>query len=319
MDPGVVTVSWNQCANCSIFREGQPPVKIRIATRRSPLALWQAERVAADLRSSDSSITTELIAMDTFADLQLDIPISELGGKGAFSKEVQNVLLAGVADIAVHSAKDLQADTPDPLVIAAVPERGDIRDALVGSALEALAPGSTIATGSNRRRVQLAALRPDLSFVGLRGNIGTRLSKLGTFDALVMANAAIVRLGLGLDDVDVLTPEQMIPQVGQGTLAVECRSDAADLIEALAAIDHATSRRMLEAERGFLLELGGDCDLPAGANAAIGSDGAMTLTAMLCSTDESRLERVTVEASDATAAPELLGRAAARQLVELLA
>lgn len=256
--------------------------------------------------------------MDTFADLQLDIPISELGGKGAFSKEVQNVLLAGAADIAVHSAKDLQADTPDPLVIAAVPQRGDTRDALVGSRLDDLAPGAVVATGSNRRRVQLAALRPDLSFVGLRGNIGTRLSKLGSFDALVMANAAIERLELTLDAVDVLTADQMIPQVGQGTLAVECRSDASDLISALAGIDHAPSRRMLEAERGFLLELGGDCDLPAGAHAVIGADGAMALTAMLCSPDETRLERVTVSSS-ATEPPEALGRSAARQLVELLA
>ena len=293
-------------------------MKIRIATRKSPLALWQAERVAAALSSSNRSITTELITMDTFADLQLDIPISELGGKGAFSKEVQNVLLAGAADIAVHSAKDLQAETPDPLVIAAVPQRGDTRDALVGSKLDDLAPGAVVATGSNRRRVQLAALRPDLTFVGLRGNIGTRLSKLGSFDALVMANAAIERLELQLDAVDVLTAEQMIPQVGQGTLAVECRSDAQDLIEALAAIDDAPSRRMLEAERGFLLELGGDCDLPAGANAVIEADGAMTLTAMLCSPDESRLERVTVTAGEADE-PEALGRSAAVQLIEQLA
>lgn len=293
-------------------------MKIRIATRKSPLALWQAERVAAALTASDPSITTELITMDTFADLQLEIPISELGGKGAFSKEVQNVLLAGAADIAVHSAKDLQAETPDPLIIAAVPQRGDVRDALVGSRLDDLEPGAVVATGSNRRRVQLAALRPDLSFVGLRGNVGTRLSKLGSFDALVMAKAAIDRLELDLDNVDVLTPEQMIPQVGQGTLAVECRSDADDLITALAAIDHAPSRVMLEAERGFLLELGGDCDLPAGANAVIDADESMALTAMLCSTDESRLERVTVTASSVDQ-PEALGRLAARQLVELLA
>lgn len=292
-------------------------MKIRIATRKSPLALWQAERVAADLVASDPSITTELITMDTFADVRLDVPISELGGKGAFSKEVQNVLLAGAADIAVHSAKDLQAETPEPLVIGAVPQRGDTRDALVGSRLSELAPGSTVATGSNRRRVQLAALRPDLLFVGLRGNIGTRLSKLGTFDALVMANAAIERLGLDLDAIEVLTPDQMIPQVGQGTLAVECRADASDLIAALAGIDHAPSRQMLEAERGFLLELGGDCDLPAGANAVIGADATMSLAAMLCSPDESRLERVIVT-STSLDAPEELGRSAARQLVELL-
>lgn len=294
-------------------------MNIRIATRKSPLAMWQAERVAEALIASDSSITTELVSMDTFADLRLDVPISELGGKGAFSKEVQNVLLAGAADIAVHSAKDLQAETPQALTIAAVPPRGDTRDALVGASLASLSPGATVATGSNRRRLQLAALRPDLEFVGLRGNIGTRLSKLGSFDALVMANAAIERLNLHLETVEVLSPEQMIPQVGQGTLAVECRTDADDLIAALAAIDHGPSRRMLEAERGFLLELGGDCDLPAGANAVIRADGAMDLSAMLCSADESRLERVTLASPPADAAPENLGRAAARQLVEMLA
>ena len=308
--------SSSRCASCSIFRDDRSNVKIRIATRKSPLALWQAERVAADLEASDASITTELVAMDTFADVQLDIPISALGGKGAFSKEVQNVLLAGAADIAVHSAKDLQAETPEALVIGAVPARGDDRDALVGSRLIDLGPGAVVATGSNRRRVQLAALRPDLQFVGLRGNIGTRLSKLGSFDALVMAAAAIERLELELDEpVDVLTAEQMIPQVGQGTLAVECRADDDDLIAALARIDDAPARRMLDAERGFLVELGGDCDLPAGANAVIDASGSLSLTAMLSSPDETRLERVTVSSADQAGE---LGRLAARQLLDLV-
>lgn len=296
-------------------------MKIRIATRASPLALWQAHHVADLITQQDPSVETELVTMDTFADLRLDLPISELGGKGAFSKEVQSVLLSGAADIAVHSAKDLQASTPDELVIGAVPARGDTRDALVGGRMADLPQGATVATGSNRRRVQLARLRPDLQFVGLRGNIGTRLSKLSGFDALVMANVAIERLGLQLDTVDVLSPDAMIPQVGQGALAVECRADGEELIDILSAIEDSDARRMLAAERGFLLELGGDCDLPAGANAVLDGDGRLTLTAMLTSIDEQRLERVVVSGVEVPdgSADEEVGRAAARQLRGLVA
>lgn len=293
-------------------------MKIRIATRKSPLALWQARHVADALVAGDASTVVEMITMDTFADLRLDLPIADLGGKGAFSKEVQNVLIAGAADIAVHSAKDLQALTPETLTIAAVPERGEARDALVGSALVDLPLNAVVATGSNRRRVQLAGLRPDLRFVGLRGNIGTRLSKLEGFDALVMAQAAIERLELELETVDVLDTGQMIPQVGQGALAVECRADNAEIIERLADIDHPSSRRTLDAERGFLVELGGDCDLPAGAHATIDATGVLSLAAMLSSEDERRLERVTVIAGRGESA-EALGRSAARKLMERLA
>ena len=297
-------------------------MKIRIATRKSPLALWQAHRVADLVAVVDPSVQTEIVSMDTFADLRLDVPIAELGGKGAFSKEVQSVLLAGAADIAVHSAKDLQAVTPDALTIAAVPERGDRRDALVGCFLADLPNGATVATGSNRRRVQLAHLRPDVEFVGLRGNIGTRLSKLAGFDALLMAQAALDRLELELDTVDVIAADVMVPQVGQGALAIECRSDAADLIELLAEVEHPATRRELDAERGFLLELGGDCDLPAGAHATVDADGGIELTAVLSSADETRLERVTITASDVAGGDrndESIGRAAARELVDRLA
>lgn len=297
-------------------------MRIRIATRRSPLALWQADHVTRLLAAVDPSVEPEIVSMDTFADLRLDLPIAELGGKGAFSKEVQNVLLAGAADIAVHSAKDLQAITPPGLTIASVPERGDARDALVGARLSELESGATVATGSNRRRVQLAHLRPDLRFVGLRGNIGTRLSRLGEVDAMVMAKAAIDRLDLDLDVLDVLDTDVMVPQVGQGALAVECRSERSDLVGLLAAIEHQPTRRQLDAERGFLLELGGDCDLPAGAHAATLADGSLQLTAVLSSVDEQRLERITLTATSAgesADASEALGRAAARRLTALLA
>ncbi len=292
---------------------------IRIATRRSPLAMWQAHHVSALLRTANPRVETEFVSKQTSADLDLTLPIAELGGKGAFSKEVQELVLADHADLAVHSAKDLQAVTPEGLTIGAYPERGDVRDVLVGCAMNDLAAGAVIATGSARRRVQLAHLRPDLSFVGLRGNIETRLSKLGEFDALVMANAALSRLGLFLPVADVIDPSVMVPQVGQGALAVECRAGDKPVEALLAAIDHRQTRTTVEAERGFLTELGGDCTQPAGAHAELIEDGRLRLRAVLASDDEARLERATVVSNKPvlgeTAA---IGAEAARQLQERL-
>lgn len=284
---------------------------IRIATRQSPLALWQSHHVADLLRAVDPSVRVELVSLETHADQRLDIPISQLGGKGAFSKEVQARVLGGYADIAVHSAKDLQAVTPDGLIIGAFPERGDVRDCLVGARLEDLAPGDTVATGSNRRQAQLANLRNDLTFEGLRGNIATRLAKASNFGAIVMAYAALERLGETPDVVDVLDPEVMIPQVGQGALAVECREDDEPVQALLASIDHRATRIQLEAERGFLAELGGDCDLPAGAHCA-----DLVLRAMLANPERGLLERVEVAVDSAD--PSAAGIAAAVILRERL-
>lgn len=242
---------------------------LRVATRRSPLALWQAHHVSDLLTGIDPSLEVELVDIDTTADQRLDIPISELGGKGAFSKQVQRLVLEDRADIAVHSAKDLQAETPAGLVIAAFPARGDVHDALVGCRLADLPLGAVVASGSQRRRVQLAELRPDLRFIQLRGNIATRLGRLDTCDAMVMAHVALQRLALTPDVVDPLDTSTMIPQVGQGALAVECRLDDSATRALLAAIDDLASRITVTAEREFLAELGGDCDLPAGAHAEL--------------------------------------------------
>ena len=258
---------------------------IRIATRRSPLALWQAERVAALLAEAEPDLAVELVSMDTAADLDLGRSIGQIGGKGAFSKEIQQLVLAGRADIAVHSAKDLQAQTSDGLVIGAFPERGTVHDALVGAALADLPEGATVATGSNRRRALLLDLRPDLHIVGLRGNIGTRLAQLGRFNALVMAAVALERLGAEPGVVEPLDPERFVPQVGQGALAVECRADDAATIERLAAIDHPTTRTAVSAERSFLIELGGDCNLPAGAHAVLDGDAKLTIRGILAGPD----------------------------------
>ncbi len=245
---------------------------VRVATRGSALARWQAGCVSELMRAEDPTLEVELVVVDTSGDRRLDVPIWELGGKGVFVKEVQAAVLDGRADVAVHSAKDLPAVTHDDLVIACVPRRADPRDALIGSTLAELAPGARVATGSVRRRAQLAGLRPDLTFAGLRGNIDTRLGKVGEFGAIVMAAAALERLDRRAAITELLEPSVMLPQVGQGALAVECRRADDDLVARLAVLEHHPSRVALDAERGFLAELGGDCDLPAGAHATVSGD-----------------------------------------------
>ncbi len=299
-----MSVSLTRSATCSTS-----DVEFRIATRGSALARWQAEHVAALLRAHGHR-HTELVIVETAADRRLDIPIDAMGGKGVFVKEIQAAVLDGRADIAVHSAKDLPAITPPGLVIAAVPERADPRDVLIGVRLADLAPGSHVATGSIRRRVQLAALRPDLRFSGLRGNIITRLSRLAEFDAILMAKAGLDRLGLEPDVVDILDIETMLPQVGQGALAVECRTGDHERQAALRSIEHAATRAVVDAERAFLDELGGDCDLPAGAHATVMGD-LLTVRGMLASRDASVLLRDTQQGTDGPT----VGRSVARALV----
>jgi len=291
---------------------------IRAATRGSTLARWQTDYVAALLRAVDPEVEIEVVVVETLGDRRQDIPIWEMGGKGVFAKEVQAAVLDGRADIAVHSAKDLPSGSPEGLSIATVPERGDPRDVLVGSTLAALAPGAMVATGSARRRAQLAWARPDLTFTGLRGNIDTRLAKAADYGAIVMALAPLVRLDL-LDRVaEVLEPEVMVPQVGQGTLAVECRTgDAPDdvaLRARLARIEHRPSRLALDAERGFLAELGGDCDLPAGAFATLDADETVSIEGMLASLDGHTVIRQTRVGGASEA--ERLGRDVARALLD---
>src|SRR5438132_3472903 len=193
---------------------------LRIATRASTLARWQAERVGVLLGEP-----VEFVLVTTTGDRDQRADLHAIGGTGIFVKEVQQAVLDGRADMAVHSAKDLPAsDSPAGLVLAAVPERADPRDALVGSTLDALPAGARIGTGSVRRRAQLVALRPDLTFAELRGNIPTRLDRAGEYDAIVVAAAALARLGRADLATEYLEPSVMLPQVGQGALAVECRT-----------------------------------------------------------------------------------------------
>lgn len=265
---------------------------IRVATRGSALARWQADHVAGLLRAGHPSLEVELVVVDTQGDRRLDVPIWELGGKGVFAKEVQAAVLDGRADLAVHSAKDLPSAAVPGLVIAAVPERGDPRDALVGATLDELPEGAEVATGSLRRQAQLAALRPDLRFVGLRGNMQTRLAKAAGHDAIVVAATALDRLELADRIAERLTVEQVLPQVAQAALAVECREDDAELRSLLAGIEDPESRRCVDAERAFLAELGGDCSLPAAAHATI-VGGRIQVQGLLAAVDGSTVLRHT--------------------------
>lgn len=313
------------------------PTKLRIATRSSPLALWQAEHVVEGLQSVHPDLEVEFVTAETFGDRRQDLSIPELGGKGVFSKEIQQLVLAGEADLAVHSAKDLQAVTPDGLTIAAFTERGDASDALVGASLADLVEGATVATGSNRRRALLLDRRPDLRIIGLRGNIATRLGKLEArpeagsepaVAAIVLASTALDRLALAPPVVERLPVDRFVPQVGQGALAVEVRRGDAALIELVGSIDHLETSLAVRAERSFLAELGGDCDLPAGAHAevldpigasgpkggAAGTEVRIRVRGVLASSDGGALQRAE-ETGPPSHDP---GRALARTLRKML-
>lgn len=269
---------------------------LRIATRGSALARWQADRVAALLGASGEA-SVEMVVVSTSGDQRRDVPIHAMGGTGVFVKEVQDAVLDGRADVAVHSAKDLPAVTADGLMLACVPERADARDAMIGSTLDALPEGARVATGSVRRRAQLAAVRPDLEFAELRGNIDTRLAKAVDFDAIVLACAGLDRLGLGDRIAERLSTDVMLPMVGQGALAVECRADDRSTLDALAKVNDDTIQRALAAERAYLAELGGGCTLPCAAYATVdGND--IVIDALLAAPDGPPIVRQQVTNSD---------------------
>ncbi len=293
------------------------PVRLRAATRGSQLARWQTDVVAARLRDAEPDIEVETVVVDTMADRRQDVQIWEMGGKGVFVKEVQAAVLDGRADFAVHSAKDLPAVTHPDLVLAAVPVRADPRDALVGQTLAGLGSGAPVATGSVRRRAQLAWMRPDLTFTGLRGNIGTRMQRIPEGGAIVVAVAALDRLAIDLTGIEheVLEPSVMLPQVGQGALAVECRGDDGDTLARLRAIEDVEARRAVDVERGFLAELGGDCDLPAAAHATV-SSGAVTVEGLLASLGGHVVLRHRVVSDGRAEDDEAAGRAVARYLLD---
>jgi hydroxymethylbilane synthase len=285
---------------------------LRVATRGSALARWQAQHIADLLRATDPDVDVGLVIVETTGDRRQDVPIWQMGGKGVFVKEVQAAVLDGRADVAVHSAKDLPSTQLSGLVIGAVPERGEVRDALVGSTLDALPAGARVATGSARRRAQLADHRPDLTFASLRGNIATRLERAAEHDAIVVAAVALERVGRGDAITELLPTDVLLPQVGQGALAVECREADNELRQLLATIEDEPSRRAVDAERGFLAELGGDCDLPAGAYARLDRDGTVEVEGLIASLDG----RMVMRHRERGYEPEATGRAVALHLLD---
>ncbi len=294
--------------------EGERRV-LRLATRGSPLALWQTRRVAALLAGVPGAPPCEPVVVQTTGDALADVPVAQLGAQGAFVKEVQLAVLEGRADMAVHSAKDLPSATPAGLVLACVPERADPRDAMVGAALEDLPTGATVATGSVRRRAQLAWLRPDLTFCDLRGNMATRLQRARQVGVGVLALAALERLDLTAHVAEALDPRTLLPQVGQGALAVECRQGDHVALELLGAIDDPPAHAAVLAERAFLAALGGGCTLPLGALAVPVDSGArLAIDGLLASRDGRILLRRRV--SGPVSEPGALGTELGRVLLD---
>lgn len=277
---------------------------LRLATRASAQARTQAELVADALRGEHPDLDVELVFVETTGDLRTDVPLHTIGGQGVFVKEVQVAVLDGRADAAVHSAKDLPSMPAEGLTIGAFARRRSAADALIGATLADLADGAVVATGSVRRRAQLGAVRPDLVFVELRGNIHTRLGKVPEGGAIVMAVAALEVLGMVDRVTDVLDTSSFVPAVGQGCVALECRADDTTVADLLSSIDHRPTRDAVEIERAFLAELGGGCSLPVGAHV----EGA-TLHAFLAPSDGGPVLRhsVVVEPGEA-------GRRSARAL-----
>lgn len=282
---------------------------LRLATRRSPLAMLQARYVQARLLTVD--VVSELVLVQTSGDAMADVALSSLGGQGVFALEVQRALLRGEADIAVHSAKDLPSTTADGLALTCVPERRDPVDVLVGRSLAGLGPGATVATGSPRRRALLLERRPDLHVVELRGNMATRLAAPGRdgVDAVVAAAAALERLNEGSLVAERLDPAWFVPQVGQGSLALETRADDAVAATALAPLNDLDAFTALAGERAFLRELGAGCSVPAGA-LATWEAGTLSITGLMIAVDGSRSVRYRITGHE----PDALGRELARFL-----
>ncbi|WLI76633.1 hydroxymethylbilane synthase [Kosakonia sp. H02] len=250
---------------------------LRIATRQSPLALWQAHYVKERLEASHPGLTVELVPMVTRGDVILDTPLAKVGGKGLFVKELELALLENRADIAVHSMKDVPVDFPEGLGLVTICERDDPRDAFVSNrynSLDELPAGSIVGTSSLRRQCQLAELRPDLVIRSLRGNVGTRLSKLdnGEYDAIILAVAGLNRLGLNARVRWALPPEISLPAVGQGAVGVECRLDDARTRALLQPLNHDDTAIRVKAERAMNTRLEGGCQVPIGSYAELVGD-----------------------------------------------
>jgi hydroxymethylbilane synthase len=298
---------------------------VTLGTRPSPLARWQADHVVQRLQAAWPGLECRTTLFVTTGDKTLDRSLPEIGGKGVFTAELEEALHSGAIDLAVHSLKDLPIDDAPGLAIIAVTTREDARDVLIGRALptlDMLPRGARVGTSSLRRSVQLRAVRPDLALLPLRGNVDTRIRKAmqGEYDAIVLAAAGVLRLGLDAYITDYLPFDVMLPAPGQGALAVQCRADDATMRQLAAAIDDRPTRAAVTAERAFLKALGGGCAAPVAAYAQAGPPGAgYEMRGVVASTDGRRVIRVTGAGADPAAlGAELAAQALAQGAGELL-
>jgi hydroxymethylbilane synthase len=268
---------------------------LRIATRKSPLALWQAEHVRARLAAAHPGLGIELVSMSTQGDRVLDSPLAKIGGKGLFVKELEQGMLAGDADIAVHSMKDVPAELPDGLVIGAILEREDPLDAFVSNrfdSLAALVQGARVGTSSLRRQCQLRAVRPDLEILDLRGNVGTRLGRLdaGEYDAIVLACAGLRRLDLKQRITQAIAAEIMLPAIAQGVIGIECRANDAWVAGLIDVLNHPETATRTQAERAMNARLAGGCQAPVAGYSEI-VEGVLEMRALVGRPDGSDIVR----------------------------
>ncbi len=290
---------------------------LKIATRQSPLALWQANYVKDRLQQQYPDLTVELVPMVTKGDVILDSPLAKIGGKGLFVKELENALLNKEADIAVHSMKDVPMQFPEGLGLAVICQREDPRDAFVSHSYRTFAElpqGAVVGTSSLRRQCQLKALRPDLDIRSLRGNVGTRLSKLdnGDYDAIILASAGLIRLGLADRIASFIGVEQSLPAAGQGAVGIECRTDDVQVHALLAPLADAETTYCVRAERAMNNHLQGGCQVPIGGYAVL-QQGQLYLRALVGDIDGSRIIRA--EGKSAVENAEVLGVQIAEQLL----
>tara|TARA_Y100001956_G_scaffold78497_1_gene90320 strand:+ start:2459 stop:3397 length:939 start_codon:yes stop_codon:yes gene_type:complete len=290
---------------------------LRIATRKSALALWQAEFVKAELERFHSDLTVELVPMSTQGDIILDTPLAKIGGKGLFVKELEQAMLDGRADIAVHSMKDVPVEFPEGLELNTICEREDPRDAFVSNkykSLDELPQGAVVGTSSLRRQCQVRALRPDLDIRDLRGNVNTRLAKLdnGDYDAIILAAAGLLRLEMPERIADFIEPETSLPANGQGAVGIECRSDDERVKELLAPLEHTETRIRVLAERAMNRRLEGGCQVPIGAYALVNGE-QVHIRGLVGAVDGSEILRDEVSGSVENA--EQLGVQLAEQLL----
>ena len=269
--------------------------RITIATRESPLALWQAHHIQARLQALYPTLTVDLLGMTTQGDQILDRSLSKVGGKGLFVKELEQAMLAGEADLAVHSLKDVPMNLPDGFTLAAIAEREDPRDAFVSNDFASLAdlpPGSVVGTSSLRRECQIRARYPHLQVTPLRGNLGTRLGKLdrGEYHAIILAAAGLLRLQQASRIRGYLSVEESLPTAGQGALGIECLTSRDDIIQLLAPLHHAETAACVTAERALARKLGGSCQVPLAAFATL-AQGVLHLTGLVGEPDGSQTYR----------------------------